>query len=114
LIGSEAAWKTMHAQVAHVAHQILQEFRPVPVAYTNIEVVYKQTFGGVAEPPEGASNPTLITSGAPKSLPNPRKSGGQIQLGSRTFSVPCCCRTLGRGQGAFYHAFVLLATNGEL
>jgi len=29
----------MHAQVAHVAHQILQEFRPVPVTFTNIEVI---------------------------------------------------------------------------
>ena len=37
-------------QVAHVAHQILQEFRPVPVTFTNIEVIYKRPLDPVAEP----------------------------------------------------------------
>ena len=36
-------------QVTHGAHQILQEFRPVPVAFTNIEVIYKWSFGQATE-----------------------------------------------------------------
>ena len=39
----------MHSQVAHVAHQILQEFRPVPAACTNVEVIYKWSFGQATE-----------------------------------------------------------------